>query len=248
MYEFVSSTLIKMKLCLILVWSVLLSTEAKNVHKDIALTLCSDTDGEKEKIFGLDGEEMWHADFSQGKGVMTLPQFADPFSYVEGTYEAAVTNMGFCKQNLEVCAKGYKYPAEAKDAPQSSIYTKYSVELGAKNTLICYITGFYPPHLGVQWTRNNVNVTDKASLSRYYPTSDRTYKVVSALSFTPEEDDIYTCTVEHTALDRPLTKTWDVQVALPSVGPSVFCGVGLAAGLLGVAVGTFFLVKGNNCN
>ncbi|XP_037391895.1 H-2 class II histocompatibility antigen, A-Q alpha chain-like [Pygocentrus nattereri] len=134
------------------------------------------------------------------------------------------------------------------DAPQSSLYSKDDVQLGSKNTLVCYITGFYPPHVGVSWTRNNSNVMDRASLSRYYLNDDETYNLVSTLSFTPEQGDIYTCTVGHTALDRPLTKTWDVQVALPGVGPTVFCGVGLAAGLLGVAAGTFFLIKGNNCN
>ena len=40
----------------------------------------------------------------------------------------------------------------------------------------------------------------------------------------------------------------DVQVALPGVGPSVFCGVGLAGGLMGLVVGIFFIVKGNTCN
>ncbi|XP_036419242.1 RLA class II histocompatibility antigen, DP alpha-1 chain-like [Colossoma macropomum] len=248
MYEFVSSTLIKMKLCLILVCAALQYTEAKIQHTDIAVDLCSDTDEDKEKIFGLDGEEMWHADFSQGKGVMTLPEFADPFSYEEGAYEGAVTNQEICKKNLGIAAKSYNYPAEPKDAPQSSVYSKHKVQLGSKNTLICHITGFYPPHARVSWTKSNVKVTNGVSFSRYYPTSDGTFNLVSTLSFTPEEGDIYTCTVEHTALDRPLTKTWDVQVALPSVGPSVFCGVGLAAGLLGVAAGTFFLVKGNNCN
>ncbi|XP_036416772.1 H-2 class II histocompatibility antigen, A-U alpha chain-like [Colossoma macropomum] len=246
MYEFVSSTLIKMKLCLILVCAVLLYTEAKIQHKDIALVLCSDT--EKEQIYGLDGEEKWHADFSQKKGVMTLPEFAHPFSYVEGAYEGAVTNTGICKQNLAVFVEGYKSPAEPKDAPQSSIYSKDDVVLGSKNTLICHITGFYPPHVGVSWSRNDIDVTGEASLSRYYVTDDGTFNLISRLSFTPGEGDIYTCSVEHTALERPLTKTWDVQDTLPSVGPSVFCGVGLAAGLLGVAVGTFFLVKGNNCN
>ncbi|XP_017543992.2 H-2 class II histocompatibility antigen, A-Q alpha chain-like [Pygocentrus nattereri] len=237
-----------MKLCLILVCAALQYTEAKNVHKDLVLTLCSDTDRDKEMICGLDGEEMFHSDFFQEKGVMTLPQFANPSFFLEGDYEQAVYNMGFCRQNLDVCIEGHNYPAEVKVAPQSSIYSKYDVQLGSKNTLICYVTGFYPPHVGVQWTRNNINVTSEATLSRNYPTSDGTFKLVSTLSFTPEEGDIYTCTVEHTALDRPLTRTWDVQVALPGVGPAVFCGVGLAAGLLGVAVGTFFIVKGNNCN
>src|SRR4029434_2415358 len=36
----------------------------------------------------------------------------------------------------------------------------------------------------------------------------------------------------------------DVEVPESSLGPSVFCGVGLTLGLLGVATGTFFFVKG----
>ncbi|KAL7884008.1 hypothetical protein AOLI_G00067780 [Acnodon oligacanthus] len=97
-------------------------------------------------------------------------------------------------------------------------------------------------------TPSSVTSLDSTLPTSEYLNDDETYKLVSTLSFTPEHGDIYTCTVEHVALDRPLTKTWDVQVALPSLGPSVFCGVGLVAGLLGVAAGTFFLVKGNNCN
>ncbi|KAL6456317.1 hypothetical protein MHYP_G00348600 [Metynnis hypsauchen] len=235
-----------MKLCLILLWSALLYTEAKFQHKDLSLRLCSETD--KEMIYGLDGEEKWHADFIQEKGVMTLPDFADPHSYEEGSYQGAVANMEICKQNLDVFVEDTKSPAEPKVAPQTSIYSKSDVQLGSKNTLICHITGFYPPQVGVQWTRNNVKVTDEASLSRYYINDDGTFNLISTLSFTPEQGDIYTCTVEHVALKIPLTKTWDVQDTLPGVGPAVFCGVGLAAGLLGVAAGTFFLVKGNNCN
>ncbi|XP_017544221.2 H-2 class II histocompatibility antigen, A-Q alpha chain-like [Pygocentrus nattereri] len=235
-----------MKLCLIFVSSALLYTKAKFKHRDLGLTLCSDT--EKEEMYGLDGEEKWHADFSEGKGVMTLPDFADPTSFEEGYYEMAVANVDICKQNLASCVKAYHYPAEPKVAPQTSVYSKDDVELGSRNTLICHLTGFYPSRVGVSWTKNNVNVTDGVTLSRRYPNYDGTFNLVSRLSFTPEEGDIYACTVEHTALDRPLTKTWDVQDTLPGVGLSVYCGVGLAAGVLGVAAGTFFLVKGNNFN
>ncbi|KAI4904701.1 hypothetical protein NFI96_009074 [Prochilodus magdalenae] len=213
-------------------------------HKEYRLTLCSDTEG--EVMYGLDREEMWHADFTQRKGVNTRPEFADPGGYVEGAYEGAAANLEICKGNLASSIKAYNYPAVPEIAPQTSVYSKYGVQLGSKNTLICYIAGFFPSHVVVSWTRNNVNITDQATLSRHQVTDDGTFNLVSHLSFTPEKGNIYTCTVEHTALERPLTKTWDVQVALPGVGPSVFCGVGLAAGLLGVAAGTFFLVKGNN--
>uniref|UniRef100_A0AAR2L098 Ig-like domain-containing protein n=1 Tax=Pygocentrus nattereri TaxID=42514 RepID=A0AAR2L098_PYGNA len=233
-----------MKLCLILVCAAVLHTEAKFQHKDSHIVLCSETD--KEVLYGLDGEEMWHADFSEGKGVITLPEFADPFSYAEGTYESAVAEAEICKQNLDIITKAYKYPAEPKDAPQSSIYSEDDVELGSNNTLICYITGFYPAHVKVSWTKNDIDVTSEASLSRYYVTDDGTFNLVSRLSFIPKKDDIYTCTVDHAALDRPLTKTWDVQVPPPSLGPTVFCVAGLAAGLLGTAVGIFFFIKGSH--
>ncbi|XP_036416768.1 H-2 class II histocompatibility antigen, A-Q alpha chain-like [Colossoma macropomum] len=232
-----------MKLCLILVWAAFLSTEAKTRHRVVGLILCSDT--EREVMYGDNEEEMYHIDFSKGKGVMTLPRFSEPISYPIA-YESSMGRMEVCKSSLKIWTKNYSNP-EPLDAPQSSIYSKNEVEVGFENTLICYITGFYPPHVKVSWTRNNVNVTDEVSLSRYYPTNDGSFNVVSFLKFIPEKGDIYTCTVEHTALDRPLTRTWDVQVTLPSVGLSVYCGVGLTAGMMGVAVGVFFFIKGNNC-
>uniref|UniRef100_A0A8B9L9N2 Ig-like domain-containing protein n=1 Tax=Astyanax mexicanus TaxID=7994 RepID=A0A8B9L9N2_ASTMX len=176
------------------------------LHRDLGLTLCSETD--RQDIYGLDGEEMWHADFRLEKGVMTLPQFADPFSYAEGEYERAAADAETCKSNLANSKKANNYPAEPKDDPHVSVYSKEDVVLGYKNTLICYINGFYPARVGVSWTRNNVNVTDEASLSRYYVNDDGSFNLVSALSFTPEEGDIYTCTVEHVALERPTTKIW----------------------------------------
>ncbi|KAL6456332.1 hypothetical protein MHYP_G00348750 [Metynnis hypsauchen] len=246
MYEFISSTQIKMKLCLILICVALLSIEATFVHRDTYSLLCSDT--EQQSMYGLDGEEKWHADFSQGKGVLTLPQFADPGYYEEGAYEAAVAQMEGCRKYLVNYIAAYNSPAEPKDAPQSSIYSKDDVELGSNNTLICFITGFYPPHIGVSWTRNNVNVTDEVTFSRFYPLSDGTFNLISYLSFIPEKGDVYTCTVDHVALDRPLTKTWDVQVALPSVGPIAFCGAGLGVAVIGVITGIVFLVKGKKYN
>ncbi|XP_046727683.1 H-2 class II histocompatibility antigen, A-R alpha chain-like [Silurus meridionalis] len=134
------------------------------------------------------------------------------------------------------------------DPPQSSIYPRDDIKLGLENLLVCHFTRFFPPHVTVRWTKNNEDVTDKSTLSRYYPNKDNTFNQFSHLTFTPQEGDVYTCTVEHQALENPDTMTWEVDVELPSVGPAVFCGVGLAVGLLGVATGTFFLVKGNQCN
>uniref|UniRef100_A0A3B1JTF4 Uncharacterized protein n=1 Tax=Astyanax mexicanus TaxID=7994 RepID=A0A3B1JTF4_ASTMX len=74
---------------------------------------------------------------------------------------------------------------------------------------------------------NNVNVTrGEASLSRYYVNDDGSFNLVSALSFTPEEGRY---------LHLATMLVWE---------RSVFCGVGLAAGLLESLLALSFSVKG----
>uniref|UniRef100_A0A8C1JXA6 Ig-like domain-containing protein n=1 Tax=Cyprinus carpio TaxID=7962 RepID=A0A8C1JXA6_CYPCA len=214
------------------------------VHEYVGIHGCSETDG--EDMHGLDEEEMWHADFNQKRGVVTLPDFANPLEF-PNFYETSVIEMTGCKSDVAFLTKVFKSPPPEMDAPQTSIYLKDDVELGVQNTLICHVTGFYPPSLSISWTKNNAHVTEGISLSQYRPRADGTFNIFSTLKFTPAEGDIYSCTVNHIALQgQPQTKTLDV--ALPSVGPAVFCGVGLTLGLLGVAAGTFLLIKGNNCN
>ncbi|GLD75217.1 HLA class II histocompatibility antigen, DP alpha 1 chain-like protein, partial [Lates japonicus] len=135
------------------------------------------------------------------------------------------------------------------DPPSSPmIYTRDKVELGVKNTLICHVSGFYPAPVNVSWTKNEQKVTEGTSINVPFPLKDGSFNQISRLEFIPQLGDVYTCTVRHPALNQPLARIWDVEVQQPSIGPAVFCGVGLTVGLLGVAAGTFFLIKGNECS
>ncbi|XP_051965349.1 H-2 class II histocompatibility antigen, A-R alpha chain-like [Xyrauchen texanus] len=231
---------------LILTFTVLVSSEDKVVHEDFELRVVSNTP-QKEDMQGFDGEEYVHSDFIRKQEVYALPDFSDPMQ-APGFYDQSVANQQILKQNLDICIKAYKNPPPQMDLPQTSIYAENDVVLRERNNLICHVTGFYPPYLNISWTKNNEIVTED-SLSQYRPNNDGTFNIFSTLTITPMEGDIYSCTVNHMSIkDQPQTKTWEVDVALPSVGPAVFCGVGLTLGLLGVAVGTFFLIKGNNCN
>uniref|UniRef100_A0A8C1ZR20 Ig-like domain-containing protein n=1 Tax=Cyprinus carpio TaxID=7962 RepID=A0A8C1ZR20_CYPCA len=221
------------------------------VHEYVRIHGCSETDG--EDMHELDEEEMWHADFNQKRGVVTLPDFANPLEFPQ-FYETSVIEMTGCKSDVAFLTKVFKSPPPemvlcvSRCTPYIHL-SKHDVELGVQNTLICHVTGFYPPSLSISWTVNNANVTEGISLSQYRPRADGTFNIFSTLKFTPAEGDIYSCTVNHIALQgQPQTKILDIDVALPSVGPAVFCGVGLTLGLLGVAAGTFLLIKGNNCN
>ncbi len=95
------------------------------------------------------------------------------------------------------------------DPPETSIYPRNDVQLGVENSLICHVTGFFPPPVNISWTKNNVIVTEGVGLSRYRPRNDGTFHIFSSLDIVPEERDIYSCTVNHRALQgQAQTKIW----------------------------------------
>uniref|UniRef100_A0A8C4DVI7 Ig-like domain-containing protein n=1 Tax=Dicentrarchus labrax TaxID=13489 RepID=A0A8C4DVI7_DICLA len=235
-----------MKMMVLVLWFSCVSADV--LHEDIAIHGCSDSDG--EEMYSLDGEEIWYADFINKKGVEPQPNFIDHISYPDpGAYQTAEADQQICRQNLEVERKAYKDLPLTLDPPSSPmIYTRDDVELGEKNTLICHVTGFYPAPVKVYWTKNGKNVTEGTSINVPYLNKDTTFTQTSRLEFIPQLGDMYSCSVKHLSLKDPLTRFWDVEKPEPSIGPAVFCGLGLTVGLLGVAAGTFFLIKGNECS
>lgn len=100
-------------------------------------------------------------------------------------------------------------PCSSTDPPSSPmIYTRNYVVLGQKNTLICHVTGFYPAPVNVSWTKNEQKVTEGTSINKPYPKTDGTFDQISRLDFIPEQGDIYSCSVQHPALDQPVTRLW----------------------------------------
>ncbi|XP_005753412.1 H-2 class II histocompatibility antigen, A-U alpha chain-like isoform X1 [Pundamilia nyererei] len=234
---------------LLLFLSCVLCVSADGLHGDVHINGCSDFDA--EDMYGLDGEEVAYADFNNHTEVYMLPPFADPMAY-PGAYKQAVTELKVCRHNLKALGAVMKdYPSNNHAPSAVMIYTRDEVELGEENTLICHVTGFYPAPVNVSWTKNGQKVTEGSSTNVPYPNKDGPFTQISRLQFTAQLGDIYSCTVQHLALTEPLTKIYKVEASArsdPGVGPSVFCGVGLTLGLVGVAVGTFLLIKGNECS
>uniref|UniRef100_A0A8B9J6G4 Ig-like domain-containing protein n=1 Tax=Astyanax mexicanus TaxID=7994 RepID=A0A8B9J6G4_ASTMX len=223
----------------------ILPSGALIVHEYYVFDWCSETDG--GVVWMIDGEEEYHADFKDGRGVVSLPKFATlNYTIIPAAYEHSIQELQICRYNLKYSVFWYNFPAEDMDAPRITMYPKNDEQLGVVNELICLVTEFYPPSLRISWTKNNENVTEDVYMSQYYPNEDYTFTLFSSISIVPEQGDIYSCTVEHIALQQPQTRIWESEVDPPEDGPLVFCGVGVAVGLLGIATGSFFFVKGSH--
>ncbi|XP_041673427.1 RLA class II histocompatibility antigen, DP alpha-1 chain-like [Cheilinus undulatus] len=216
-------------------------------HEDLAFNGCSDSDG--ESMYGLDGEELWYADFKKGEGVTPQPDFVVHTGYRDGTYQQAVANLDVCKQSLKVTREALKDQKLKRDPPNTPVvYPKDEVELGQKNSLVCHVTGFFPAPVTISWKKNGKTVTQGTTTNAPVFNNEETFSQFSKLEFTPQQGDIYSCSVDHMTLDQPRTRIWEVKQTGPGVGPTVICCLGLTVGLLGVAVGTFFLIKGYECS
>ncbi|XP_056319320.1 RLA class II histocompatibility antigen, DP alpha-1 chain [Danio aesculapii] len=199
-----------------------------------------------EIVFTFNTELAAYLVVVDGTLVLTVPNFIKdyPGFYQLPLLDASPASVGLTALCKVVYEKTLNLNvSEPVEPPWVLLYPRNDVKLNVKNTLICHVTGFFPPPVKVSWTKNNVNVTDGSTTSRYYPNNDRNLNVFSQLSFIPEVGDIFSCSVEHKALQQPQTRIWDVEVKQPSIGPSVFCGVGLSLGLLSFAAGIFFIAK-----
>ncbi|KAI9527170.1 hypothetical protein NQZ68_032750 [Dissostichus eleginoides] len=211
-------------------------------HDAFQINGCSVSD--EEVMFALDAEELWHADFKAGKVVDAQPSFIP--EHIGVSYEGAQGQLQVCRINLGNHRKIFKNVSLEKDPPSTPLlYTKQEVEMGEGNVLVCHVTGFYPAPVSFFWTKNGENVTEGTSFPVPFLSKEGSFSQFSRLEFTPQLGDIYSCGVQHLALDQPLTTFWEEQGSQPGVGPAVFCALGLTVGLLGVAAGTFFLIKGN---
>ncbi|XP_069055118.1 H-2 class II histocompatibility antigen, A-U alpha chain-like [Lepisosteus oculatus] len=224
-------------------------SQAQIRHLDRRLTFCASNSTEAEFEIEHDEDEILYVDLVAKKTVLRIPEFAEEWHPYPEQPSFAQQEVETCRHNVAVSAKGEGFPEEKLDPPISRLYSENEVELGVPNALICFITDFHPAPVKVSWTRNTERVTQGFNVTQYYSNKDYSLRLFSYLSFTPQAGDVYSCSVEHRALQEPLTRLWEVEVQSDSeAAETAVCGVGLTLGLLGVAAGTFFLIKGNKCN
>uniref|UniRef100_A0A3P8SN27 Ig-like domain-containing protein n=1 Tax=Amphiprion percula TaxID=161767 RepID=A0A3P8SN27_AMPPE len=219
-----------------------------------AVCICAERSHELCHVFGcfdssdtqlcvtLDDDEVYYADFK--KGVLIWDGRIPTSFQVPWAYKYALKYRTVCKNDIQIWKRDESI-TKKKEPPEIVIYPRDDVIKGEDNTLICFINHFFPPKINVTWTKNDVDVTEEDSFVKFLPNPDGTFHFFSRLDFIPKEGDIYSCMVEHEALENPQTRFWEVEIEETSSGPAVFCGLGLTLGILGIVGGTFLIVKGN---
>ncbi|XP_031168305.1 H-2 class II histocompatibility antigen, A-Q alpha chain-like [Sander lucioperca] len=190
----------------------------------------------------LDGDEVYYADFK--KGLLVWDSKIPTTVHVPLAYEIALHYRAVCKGELKRYKPDKYATTKTKEPPEIIIYPRDEVIEEEENTLICFINHFFPPSINIKWTKNDIDITVEDPFDKCINNPDGTFHVFSYLNFVPKEGDIYGCTVEHASLEKPQTKFWEADINQTSISPDIFCGLGLFLGLLGVAAGTFFFVKG----
>uniref|UniRef100_A0A3B4FDD6 H-2 class II histocompatibility antigen, A-Q alpha chain-like n=1 Tax=Pundamilia nyererei TaxID=303518 RepID=A0A3B4FDD6_9CICH len=229
-------------------YSYIFCTESSSpcIHTLCHIYGCFDS-SDTQICAAFDGDEIYYADFKKD---LLIWESKIPTSFRSpDAYKYAVLYRSMCKNDM------YRWKPDKSqimcsfnlEPPEFIIYPRDEVITGEDNTLICFINHFFPPLINIKWTKNDVEVTMEDPFIKTLSNPDGTAYVLSYLNFVPEKGDIYSCTVEHEAMDEPQTKFWsenkEASDILISNGPAVVCGFGLSLGFLGVFLGTCFFVK-----
>ncbi|KAG7457582.1 hypothetical protein MATL_G00228650 [Megalops atlanticus] len=92
---------------------------------------------------------------------------------------------------------------ERKVPPEVSL-----LQRDPSSPVTCHATGFFPSGIVVYWQKNGRDLHEGVELGEMLPNEDGTFQITSHLRVKPEDwkKDTYTCTVQHSSLERNIVK------------------------------------------
>uniref|UniRef100_A0A286XVU5 Ig-like domain-containing protein n=1 Tax=Cavia porcellus TaxID=10141 RepID=A0A286XVU5_CAVPO len=191
----------------------------------------------------FDGDELYYVDLEKRQTVFWMPGLKKVVGFDP---QGALNNIAIVKNNLNILTKQSNSTAATNEVPEVTVFPKSPVVLGEPNILICAVDNIFPPVINITWLINGRLVTEGISETSFLSKSDHSFFKIAYLTFLPSADDVYDCRVEHWGLDKPLLKHWEPDVPAPmsEVTETVVCALGLSVGLVGIIVGTIFIIQG----
>ncbi|XP_004624318.1 SLA class II histocompatibility antigen, DQ haplotype D alpha chain-like [Octodon degus] len=193
--------------------------------------------------FELDGDEQLYVDQGKKQTIWRLPLFTE---FTGFDPQGGLTEIATTKHNLAVLTKRSNSTPATNEVPEVTVFPKHPVVLGEPNTLICVVDNIFPPVINITWLSNGRSVTEGVSETSFLSKTDHSFHKIAYLTFIPSADDIYDCKVEHWGLGKPLLKHWEPEIPAPmsELTETVVCALGLIVGLVGIMVGTVFIIRG----
>ncbi|XP_038198814.1 H-2 class II histocompatibility antigen, A-K alpha chain [Arvicola amphibius] len=193
--------------------------------------------------FEFDDDELLYVDLDKKETVWRIPEFGqlgrlDP--------QGGLRNIATAKHNLDVLTKTSNFTPATNKVPEVTVFPKSPVLLGQPNTLICFVDNIFPPVVNITWLKNSQSVTEGIYETSFFINHDHSFHKMSYLTFIPSDDDVYDCKVEHWGLEEPALQHWEPEVPAPmsELTETVVCALGLSVGIVGIVVGTIFIIQG----
>lgn len=194
--------------------------------------------------FQFDNDEIFNVDLEGKKVRWRLPQFGDVAGFDAA---GALQSMNIDKFNFQLYVKRSNYTKAKNVAPELHVFSEDPVIVGQPNMLICWAAKLFPPSMKMSWLKNGQPVIDGVSESDFYGASDGSYSKFLYLATIPQEEEVYTCSVEHPGQrTNPTNLFWSPQVPkhVSETYENVICGLGLACGICGIIAGIVLIIKG----
>ncbi|OBS79985.1 hypothetical protein A6R68_21816 [Neotoma lepida] len=193
--------------------------------------------------FEFDGDEKFYVDLGKKETVWRIPEFGQLTSFDP---QGGLQEIATAKNNLEILSKRSNYTPATNEVPEVTVFPKSPVMLGQPNTLICFVDNIFPPVVNITWLRNSKSVIDGIDETSFLSNSDHSFQKMAYLTFIPSDNDVYDCKVEHWGLEEPVLKHWEPEVPAPmsELTETVVCALGLSVGIVGIVVGTIFIIQG----
>ncbi|MBN3298256.1 HMR1 protein, partial [Amia calva] len=175
-----------------------------------------DDDGTKRvKVYhACDGKDFISLDVHTMSWVAVVPQAvvykrkreADPASqqiisryYRKDCFDFLKTFLKFGKETLQRKVRPEVSVIDRKDSRSAGV------------EVLCHVTGFYPRTVNASWVRDGQAVLEEGLWrGEVLPNGDGTYQLRKTLTVSAEEQEkrSYSCRVEHSSLEEPMTVKW----------------------------------------
>ncbi|NP_001088585.1 uncharacterized LOC495464 precursor [Xenopus laevis] len=139
-----------------------------------------------------------------------------------------------CRNNYQI----FKPTAiDRKSQPNVKIVNTKTLDLEHENLITCLVDGFFPSMIKVTWLKNGIEEGEQVTSSELLQNGDWTFEIHVMLETTIKHGDTFTCRVEHSSLQQPVSVNWEPDVSDSARNK-------MLTGIVGFVLGSIFIIVG----